>query len=142
MIGSLIVRGRSVRILAIWSFTSLRARSILAPIENWTVVPDEPSERLDRMCQMPFTPAMASSTLRVTWVSSSPGAAPDWVIETWTIGMSMLGNRVIGSDMKLTMPRISNTRNVTIAGIGDRIDHAEMFSLIARLPGAARYPQP
>src|SRR5262249_13374281 len=66
----------------------------------------------------------------------------DWVIETWTIGMSMLGNRVIGSDMKLTMPRISNTRNVTIAGIGERIDHAEMFSLIARLPGATRYPRP
>src|SRR5689334_22435929 len=91
-------------------------------------------------CQIPFTPAMASSILRVTWVSSSPGAAPDWVIDTWTIGISIFGMRVIGSDLKLNTPRITSTNEVTIAGIGDRIDHADMFILIARLPGARRAP--
>src|ERR1700730_739132 len=83
------------------------------------------------MCQMPLTPAIASSILRVTWVSSSPGAAPDWVICTWTSGMSILGNLVIGSEWKLPIPRIISTRNVTTAGIGLRIDQAEMLILMA-----------
>src|SRR4029077_9022758 len=51
-----------------------------------------------------------------------------------TIGMSMFGNLVIGRARKLKMPKITSTTKVTLAGIGLRIDQAEMLSLIARLP--------
>ena len=95
-IGSSIVRGRSARILAIWSFTSLSARSMSTePTLNCTTVTDEPSVTVEIMCQTPLTLETASSTFFVTCDSSSDGAAPDWVMTTWTIGMSMLGNRVI-----------------------------------------------
>ena len=56
------------------------------------MVDDEPSVTVEMMCQTPLRLETASSTFFVTCNSSSLGAAPDWVISTWTIGMSMLGN--------------------------------------------------
>ena len=49
-------------------------------------------------------------------------------MSTRTIGMSMLGKRVIDIVRKLTRPRIVNTANATTAGIGRRIDQAETLS--------------
>ena len=46
------------------------------------------------------------------------------------MGMSMFGNRVIGIDRKLMMPRIVKTANPTIAGMGLRIDQAETLRRI------------
>ena len=83
MIGSSIVRGRSVRILAIWSFTSLSARSTSTePTVNCTIVDDDPSVTVETTCHTPLTLATASSTFFVTCNSSSDGAAPDWVMST------------------------------------------------------------
>ena len=59
------------------------------------------------------------------------GAAPDWEIATRTIGMSMLGKRVIGIERKLTIPKIVSTANATIAGMGRRIDQPEILRAIA-----------
>ena len=59
---------------------------------------------VEMMCLTPLTPATASSIFLVTCTSSSDGAAPDCVIRTCTIGMSMLGKRVTGSVRKLTKP--------------------------------------
>ena len=62
------------------------------------------------------------------------GAAPDWVISTWTIGMSMLGKRVIDIVRKLTRPRIVSTAKATTAGIGRRIDQAETLRRMGSPP--------
>ena len=83
MIGSSMVRGRSLRILAIWSFTSLSARSMSTePTVNWITVEDDPSVTVEMMCQTPLMLETASSTFFVTCDSSSDGAAPDWVMST------------------------------------------------------------
>ena len=47
----------------------------------------------------------------------------------------MFGIRVIGNARKLTMPRTTRTRKLTMAGMGRRIDQAEMASLIGWPPG-------
>ena len=91
---------------------------------------DWPSVTVDMMCLTPGMLATASSTSLVTWLSSSAGAAPDWTTVTAISGMSMLGNRVTGSVMKLMMPRSVSTENSTIAGTGRRIDQAEMLRRI------------
>src|SRR6202453_831426 len=123
MIGSSIERGRSLLILAIWSLTSLSARSMSTdPTLNCTIVEDEPSVTCEMRCQTPFRPATESSTVLVTCDSSSDGAAPDCVIHTCTIGMSMFGNRVIDIVRKLTTPSRKRTEKATIEGIGFRID--------------------
>ena len=90
------------------------------------------------MCQTPLRLATASSTFLVTCASSSDGAAPDWVISTCTIGMSMLGNRVIDIVRKLTRPSSISTAKATIAGIGLRIDQAETLRRIAELLASVR----
>ena len=104
------------------------------PTVNWMIVDDDPSVTVDTMCQTPLTLATASSTFFVTCNSSSDGAAPDWVMSTWTIGMSMFGNRVIDMVRKLIRPRIVKTANATIAGMGLRIDQAETLRRILRGP--------
>src|SRR6201987_1832909 len=106
------------------------------------VVTETPSVTLEMTCQTPVAPAAASSRFLATWVSSSPGAAPNWVIVTSMMGKSMLGNRVIGSATKLLAPRTTSTRKLTIAGIGDRIDHAETLSVISPLRDADRAAPP
>src|SRR6266404_4597245 len=68
-------------------------------------------------------------------------AAPDWVTVTCTIGMLMFGIRVIGSERKLTMPRMIRKKQPTPVGIGERIDQAETLSLILPLPGPRRQPR-
>ena len=132
MIGSSIVRGRFIRTLAIASFTSLTARSVFTSRRNSIVVVEVPSVIDEMMCLTPFTPATASSTHFVTWVCNSLGAAPAWVTVTETIGMSMLGKRVIGRLRKLTRPSSPSTRKSTIEGIGLRIAQAETFRRIER----------
>ena len=48
-----------------------------------------------------------------------------------TIGMSMLGKRVIGSLAKLISPSAISTMNSRIGGTGLRIDQAEKFQFMA-----------
>ncbi len=134
------LRGRSVLILAIWSLTSFSALSMSTePTLNWTMVTEEPSVTVEMMCQTPFRLETASSIFLVTWLSSSDGAAPDWVICTCTIGMSMFGKRVIDIVRKLTRPSTVKTTKPTIAGIGLRMDQAETLRRMAgpQLPVAA-----
>jgi len=131
-IGSSMARGRSARILAIASLTSLTARSMRVSMRNSIVVSDWPSVIREMMCFTPATPATPSSIRRVTCFSSSAGAAPAWVTLIATIGMSTLGNSVIGRPRKLTIPRIVSTRNSTMGGIGLRIAQAETSSLMGR----------
>ncbi len=77
-IGSSMVRGSSLRMRAMASFTSLSARSWLISRRNSMAVTEEPSVTVEVWCLTPFTPAMASSIFLVTCTSSSEGAAPDW----------------------------------------------------------------
>ena len=98
------------------------------PTVNWMTVEDDPSVTVEMMCQTPLMLETASSTFFVTCDSSSDGAAPDWVMSTRTIGMSMLGKRVIDIVRKLTSPRMVSTANATTAGIGRRMDQAETLS--------------
>src|SRR6185437_2473408 len=103
------------------------------------MVDEDPSVTVEAMCQTPLTLATASSTFFVTCDSSSEGAAPDWVMSTWTIGMSILGKRVIDIVRKLTRPRIVRTAKATIAGMGLRIDQAETLRrILVRLLPAGR----
>ena len=130
MTGSSIVRGKSPRFVAIASLTSFRARSRSVSSRNSRTVVDVPSVSVDVMCFTPAIFATASSTTFVTCVSSSAGAAPDCVIFTDTIGISMFGKRVTGSCLKLKTPSSISTANRTIAGTGRRIDHAETLMRI------------
>src|ERR1700727_2556803 len=86
------------------------------PTLNCTIVEEAPSVTCDMMCQTPLGPATESSTVLVTCDSSSEGAAPDWVISTCTIGMSMFGNRVIDIVRKGTTPRKKSTATPRTGG--------------------------
>ncbi len=127
-IGSSMPRGRSARIFAIASLTSFSARSVGTSSRNSIEVSELPSVTVELMCLTPATPATASSTFRVTWVSSSEGAAPDWVMVTAITGTSMLGARVMGMSRKASTPSTVSTANSTMDGIGRRIAAPEMFS--------------
>ena len=70
----------------------------------------------------PVMPAIESSIFLATWVSSSAGAAPDWVTLIETTGTSMLGKRVTGNCRKLTKPTRQSTMNSKMAGIGLRME--------------------
>jgi hypothetical protein len=50
------------------------------------------------------------------------------------LGTSILGNRVIGSVRKETMPSATSTTKRRMGGTGLRIAQAEMFQFIARPP--------
>src|SRR4051812_37604909 len=128
MIGSSIVRGRSIRILATASLTSLTARSMSISSRNSIAVSDDPSVMVEVTCLTPVMLATASSISLVTCDSSSAGAEPDWFTVTATTGTSILGKRVIGSALNETMPSSMTTVKKTSAGTGLRIDHAETLS--------------
>ena len=96
-----------------------------------------PSVTVDSRCFTPDTLATASSTFLVTWLSSSPGAAPGWMTVTETIGTSIFGARVMGSMLKPTKPSRVSTTNSTIGGIGLRIAAPEMLNAIVSSPRPA-----
>ncbi len=88
---------------------------------------DSPSRTVEVMCFTSPRPATASSTRRVTWVSSSDGAAPGCWTVTTTAGRSRSGVLLIRNPGKATSPaRVSSTNSITV-GIGLRIDQAEML---------------
>jgi hypothetical protein len=92
MTGSLALPGSSARMRVTASRTSFTARSMSLPKTNSTVVLDTPSWTLEVMCTTSPTVATEFSTMRVTWVSISAGAAPVSVTVTVTYGMSTSGN--------------------------------------------------
>ena len=77
------------------------------------------------MCLTSLRPAIASSTRRVTCVSSSDGAAPGCRMVTSTAGRSMSGVLLIRSPGKAASPPMVSSRNSTMVGIGLRIAQAE-----------------
>ena len=105
MTGSSIVRGRSARMRATASLTSLSARSVLvssAELDDRSC--DEPSVTVELMCLTPVTPATASSMLLRDLRLELGRRRARLVDVTCTIGTSMLGKRVIGSCWKLRQP--------------------------------------
>jgi hypothetical protein len=89
--GSCTVRGRSERTRATASLTSLTASAGSVSSRKSIVVVDSPSVIEDAMCRTPEMPATAFSTIFVTCVSISAGAAPNCGTATETIGRSTLG---------------------------------------------------
>ncbi len=73
-------------------------------------------------CLTPVMLATESSTIFATCVPVRQVWTPDWLIVTWTRGMSIFRKRVTGNDLKLMMPRKISTTNNRIAGRGFRID--------------------
>jgi hypothetical protein len=126
--GSSMVRGRSALILAIASLTSLTARSVFTSSLNSISVTEEPSVSVDITCLTPVILATASSTRLLTWLSSSAGAAPDWVTVTEISGTSMFGKRVTGSFENESSPSTQSTTKSRIDGTGLRIDQAEKLT--------------
>src|SRR5437016_2246108 len=78
-------------------------------------------------------PETASSRVLVTCVSSSAGAAPNWVIVTEMTGTSTFGSCVIGSLANVRYPSATSAAHITIGGSGCRIDHAEKLTAISAL---------
>src|SRR5215470_11361777 len=78
-------------------------------------------------------PETASSTVLVTCVSSSAGAAPNWVIVTEMAGTSTFDSCVIGSLAKVKYPSATSAADITIGGSGCRIDHAEKLTAMRAL---------
>ncbi|MNS44116.1 hypothetical protein D3C72_765510 [compost metagenome] len=91
MAGSVMSAGSCWRMRLTASRTSLRAVSELEPITNSQTVVEAPSVTVEKVWSRPEMPTRASSTLRVTSVSSSVGLAPGWPMLTTMIGKSMLG---------------------------------------------------
>lgn len=131
MTGSLMVRGSSMRMRVMASFTSLRARSALVSSWNSTVVTEAPSVSTNVMCLTPTTGDTASSTRRDTWVSSSDGEAPACVTVTEISGKSMFGKRSTGKPRNAMTPSAVRMRNRMIDGTGRRIDQAETLRRIS-----------
>ena len=77
--------------------TSLVTFSRSTPSWNSIEVVDTPSLTTEVMCLTEPSPATASSTRRVTWVSISVGAAPDWTTVTATTGRSTSGKLLVRS---------------------------------------------
>src|SRR5919202_1528874 len=119
-IGSSTLRGRSPRMRATASRTSLKARSGSASSRNSTVVEEAPSVTVEVMWRTPATPATAPSTALVTCVSISAGAEPGATTTTETIGRSTLGSRVTGSSRKLKIPGVTRAMKRTMEGAGAR----------------------
>ena len=88
---------------------------------------DTPSITVELIFFTPVMPATASSISFVTCVSSSAGAAPDWLTVTATSGTSMFGNRVIGSALNDCQPSTISMKKARIGAIGFRMDQAEKF---------------
>ncbi|MGY4381494.1 hypothetical protein ACVWZ3_009133 [Bradyrhizobium sp. i1.3.6] len=95
------------------------------------VVTDTPSVIEEVMCLTPSTPETASSTVLVTWDSSSAGAAPNCDTTTEITGMSAEGSRVTASLVKDTQPRTRRMIEKTTDGSGLRIDQAEILRAIS-----------
>src|SRR5215471_16195832 len=119
--GSLIEPGSSPRTRVTASRTSLTARSMSLPKMNSTEVADVPSVTVDMMCVTSPTVATAFSTMRVTCVSSSAGAAPGSPTVTVTTGMSTSGNWLMPSFLNPMIPANVSRMKITIldeAGAG------------------------
>ena len=95
-------------------------------------VVEAPSVSVEVMCLTLDRPASASSTGRVTWFSSSWGAAPLSVTVTTTAGKTTLGNCLMGSEAKLMTPAIVSATKSSVTGVGLRIAQAEMRSFMRR----------
>ena len=95
--GGSISRGNTARVWSTFWRTSSVTFCRSWPSSNWITVVEAPLLTTDSMDLMLEMPATASSMGRVTWVSSSAGAAPLSVIVTVTAGKTMLGKRLIGS---------------------------------------------
>ncbi len=119
--------GRSPMIWSIASLTSCTALSVGTSMRNSTAVVVEPSLTVEMTFFTPVRPATASSISRVTCFSSSAGAAPLCVVVTATSGTSMLGNRVIGSELNDCQPSTISRQNARMGAIGLRMDQAEKF---------------
>src|ERR1700730_4910703 len=93
---------------------------------------------LEVMCLTPTTPATATSTFFVTCASTSLGQAPVCVMVIVTIGMSMLGICVIGSEFRLTAPSTIRTTKSTNDGTGLRTAQAVVFRAMSTSPRDSR----
>ena len=131
IIGSSTPAGKLPRMRATASFTSCNAFWVGTSRRNSIAVTEEPSDNVEDICFTPEMPAAASSTIFVTWVSSSDGVEPDCATVTAMMGTSMFGNCSIGSLLKLVMPTTNKTKNSRIAGIGFLIDQAEKLKFIS-----------
>ncbi len=125
------VAGRSDWMRSIASLTSCSALSEGTSILNMIAVVDTPSLTVDWMKSTPEIPATASSTSRVTCVSSSAGAAPACVTSTETIGTSIFGKRVIGRAKNDMIPSTSSRKKPSSGAIGFRMAQAEKFMTLS-----------
>src|SRR5690606_8737790 len=126
MIGGSMVAGRSVLIWLTRASTSSFTFWASIPISNCTIVVETPSDTVDCIISMFGRPAIAFSTGRVTWFSSSVAAVPSWTMVTVTIGKAMFGNCLIGSCVYEYAPASSRRVKVTTTGIGLRIAQLEI----------------
>src|SRR3954466_13945613 len=95
------------------------------------VMTDKTLGSCEGMCLTPSTPRTASSTVLVTWDSSSAGAAPNCDTATEITEVSAEGSRVTASLVKDTQPRIRRMMENTTDGSGLRIDHAQILRAIS-----------
>ena len=122
------LRGRSAR-MRVTGVLDVVERAIgIGSSRNVIDVFEMPSVIVELMWWAPATPETASSTFLVTWLSSSPGAAPNCEIVTVMSGTSTFGMRVIGSLLKLMKPSATMAADMTMGVTGCRIDHAEILS--------------
>ena len=135
--------GRSERILAMASRTSLTARSIGVPMANCTMVRLLPSETVLFTSSTPVMLRTAASTRCVTWFSSSSGAAPGCATMIIAPGNSISGWLLMSIARNERMPASISSANSTSGGTGFLIDQAEILRIVGvscrnqRVAGAA-----
>src|SRR3989338_5560307 len=130
-IGSCMSWGSEPRRLDMALRTSLVTRSWSTPSSNSITVVEAPSTIVELVCRTWPSPAIESSIRRVTWVSSSLGAAPGRTAVTTTIGRSTSGLLLIRIERKPAIPAMVSSRNSRMTGIGFLIDQDEMLRIRA-----------
>ena len=130
--------GSVLLIAEILSRTSCAATVLSFSSTNMATIVVEPSRTCDRSSSMPETRLTASSSGRVTVVSSSSALAPGKMAVTATTGTSTLGNSSTPSKYD-TMPSTTGIETSTQVKTGRRMQTSEIV-MVAEDPrrGGAR----
>jgi hypothetical protein len=128
-IGGSAVSGSRLSTVLTLSRTSCVATSGSFDRSKLMVIFERPVLELERNSSMPVAVLTAPSMTSVISVSISAGAAPGFVVETETVGISIFGKRSTPSVKKEKPPITVNARIITVAKTGRRTQISANFCI-------------
>src|SRR5690606_39474511 len=116
--------------IRVCTFTAAWSGSVPA-LKNTLMVPDPELLEEDRIYVISMTPLMASSMGRSAAWATVSALAPGSESDTVTLGGAISGNRVMGSCVMDTNPRITRSDEITVARTGLLM---KVLSILHRYP--------